>query len=100
MTHFFDVEFAFGLDRLRPQAPAPGPHSSRTGPADPDATPKPSPAPRAPSRRPAWLQSPQPYDPTDGTALDQLASLTKRLGSPLAAAQTLYAPELLEDRRG
>lgn len=92
MKHFFDVEFAFGLDRIRPQTPAPDPHSSHTSPADPDTTPEPSPTPQAPPRPP----EPPAYDPSDTAGADALIALTNGGLSPLAAAQSLYAPHLLE----
>jgi hypothetical protein len=103
------MNFFTALNRAAPYTPGMAPredhggHRSLTGP---DAIPKPSPTPSGPLRR---SRRAAPYlhpdrgacDPAarDLRALAALADLTRKLGSPLAAAQHLYAPHLRKDHK-
>lgn len=103
------MNFFTALNRAAPYTPGMAPredHSSHRSLTGPDVTPKSSPAPSGPLRRsrraapylhPSWGVR----DPAvrDLRALAALADLTRKLGSPLAAAQHLYAPHLRKDHK-
>lgn len=70
------------------------PHSAHSSPTEPDTPPRVIRVSPAPSRAPKSVQCPPlAYD---ARILLALAELTDDLDDPLAAAQRLFAPELLE----